>query len=310
MVAGVQFASWRNRTTVIATVALALLAGPWCSIVLAGDEQPLRFGVVGFYTPRLMFEKYQPFMDYLSRHTGRVWELAINTDYQTAIDDLCSGSVSVCYLGPLSYVRAREQCGVEPVLQLMTRGLSTYRSSILVRDDSPIHTLAELEGRSFGFGARLSTSSHLIPRSMLVDAGVDLDEVTCAYYENHDRVVRAVLIGEVEACGVRDLTDERFLHRGLRVLVQSPSIPNHPLAVAPNAVDQIVPLLERALIDLPATDPVVAAELKALDDELSAGFERSDDSLFEPIRQLADRVFGSESLSLPVEDLGCDGEGR
>ena len=297
-------------TTVVVTLVLALLPGLICSAELDGDEQPLRFGVVGFYTPRLMYEKYQPFMDYLSRHTGKKWELAINTDYQAAIDDLCSGSVSVCYLGPLSYVRAREQCGVEPALQLMTRGLSTYRSSILVRDDSPIHTLTELEGKSFGFGARQSTSSHLIPRSMLVEAGVDLDEVSCVYFGNHDRVVRAVLVGEVAACGVRDLTDERFLHRGLRVLVQSPPIPNHPLAIAPGEVERIAPLLVHALVDLPLTNPAVAEELKALDDELSAGFELSVDRFFDPIRRLAKQVFGPEALQLPEGELGCDVGGR
>ena len=77
--------------------------------------------------------------------------------------------------------------------------------------------------------------------------------------------------------------------------MQSPPIPNHPLAIAPGEVKRIAPLLVHALVDLPLTNTAVAEELKALDDELSAGFEPSVDRFF--IRSQGSRQGGGRASS-------------
>ena len=51
----------------------------------------------------------------------------------------------------------------------------------------------------------------------------------------HERAARAVLLGEVEACGVRDVIGELFLHRGLRRLARSGPIPAYPWVVPPDS---------------------------------------------------------------------------
>jgi phosphonate transport system substrate-binding protein len=283
---------------VFLAAATATAAGP--------RTKPLRLGVVNFYNPRLMYLKYQPLVDYLSRETGQVWELALATSYQSTVDELCAGRLDVAYLGPLTYVRAHELCGALPVVQLRSRGTTTFRSSILVRSDSAARSIADLRGRAIGFGAPLSTSSHLVPRAMLESAGLRPGvDFACRYFDHHERAARSVLLGDVEACAVRDLVGDRFVQRGLRLLAQSEPVANFPLVLAPGQRAKVRDDLIRVLVDVPASDAKVRAAIASWDEELAGGFAVCQDGQYEGVRSLARRVFGPAALKLPESALTC-----
>jgi len=258
-----------------------------------------------------MYLKYQPLVDYLSEHSGSQWELRINTSYQQTVDELCSGRLTAAYMGPMTYVRAHAACGAEPVLRLRTAGRDTYQSYILVREDSSIRELGDLEGKRFGFGSVFSTSSHLMPRAMLVEAGIDVpDEIDCLYLEHHERAARAVLLGEVDACGIRDSAGRKFLDRGLRIVARSRPIPNFPFVIAPEAPSEVRSGIVRALVELPGEDPEIARRMTEWDEELAQGFVFSQDAEYDGIRALAEEIIGPGALALPEADLRCVGPVR
>ena len=126
--------------------SLILVCLLWLPVSAWAENGVIRFGTMSSYTPRLMYLKYQPLVDYLGEHTGRPWELRISTSYQQTAEELCAGKLTAAYLGPWTYVRAHEACGAEPVLRLQTAGRETYRSYILVREDSPAQSLADKSG--------------------------------------------------------------------------------------------------------------------------------------------------------------------
>jgi phosphonate transport system substrate-binding protein len=281
---------------------------PGASAERTAEEEPLLFGVVSFYYPRRMFLKYEPLVSYLSGCTGRRWELRLGATYDQTVSELCSGRLTAAYLGPLTYIRAHAACDTEPVARLNTGGRETYRSYILVRADSPIREITDLRGKRMAFGSALSTSSHLVPRAILVEAGMDLQkDVICSYLEHHEEAARAVVAGEVDACGVRDIVGDRFLTKGLRLLVQSDPIPNFPIAVAPGVGDDLRQTLTHVLVDLPREDPAKAAIMAGWDRELADGFAPATDAEYDRIRELATEVLGAGALALPEEALRCAG---
>ncbi|HQT93890.1 MAG TPA: phosphate/phosphite/phosphonate ABC transporter substrate-binding protein [Thermoanaerobaculaceae bacterium] len=298
------------RLLALASASL-LVAHAVVAVEPPGAARPaLRFGVVSFYNPRLMYIKYQPLVDYLSSATGQAWELVIGASYERTVEDLCAGRLAVAYLGPYSYARANAACGALPVVKLNTDGKSTYRSVIMVRKDSTISSLKELAGKRFGFGSPMSTSSHVMPRAMLEDAGLHPGaDFTCRYYFHHERAARAVLLGEVDACGIRDIVGEKFTHRELRVLATSDGIPNFPFVVGPKSPPELREELLRALVTRPAVDPAVAATIRSWDEELAGGFVPATDADYAPVRLLAVRVFGPNALTLRENELEC-GPGR
>ncbi|MDO8834476.1 MAG: phosphate/phosphite/phosphonate ABC transporter substrate-binding protein [Vicinamibacterales bacterium] len=271
-------------------------------------EKPVaRFAVVSFYNPRLMYLKYQPLIDYLTQQTPWRFELALSTSYRETVSRLCRGDVQLAYLGPYTYLMAREQCGAKAILRLNTGGREHYASYIMVREDSPVRRMEDLRGKAFGFGAFLSTSSHLMPRAMLLKAGVrpGLD-VACRYFEHHERAARGVLMGEVQACGIRDLVGEQFKGRGLRILARSEPMLNFPLSVHPQAPDALVAALTEALVALPRRDPSVASVIQGWDGELSGGFAPVAPEAYSAIADLARFVFGPRAMSLSPELLACE----
>ena len=281
---------------------VAVLVAAAATTAAAQKAEDLRLGVVGFYNPRLMVLKYQPLVDYLTECTGRAWELDIGTTYEETVDALCSDRLTAAYLGPFTYVRAHERCGAVPIARLETDGDDTYRSLILVRDDAPYDSLQSLRGHRFGFGAALSTSSHLMPRAMLEDVGVPIDDIDCLFYGHHERAARAVLLGEVDACGVRDIIGERFLDRGLRLLAVSDPIPNFPLVVSPRSMA----LADQILACLVPSDPAAAERMARWDRELASGFLPVDDAAYRPVAELAFEILGSEALRMSAEQIRAD----
>ncbi len=265
---------------------------------------------MSFYNPRLMYLKYQPLIDYLTERTPWRFELALSTSYRETVSRLCAGDVQLAYLGPFTYLRAREQCGAKAILRLNTGGKAAYFSYVMVREDSPIKRLEDLRGKTFGFGALLSTSSHLMPRAMLTKAGLSPGrDVGCRYYEHHERAARAVLMGDVVACGIRDLVGDQFKGRGLRILARSEPMLNFPLSVHPQASPVLVTALTEALANLPRRDPAVARAIEGWDPELAGGFAPVRADGYSAILSLAKAVFGPDVLSLPPEQMSC-GPGR
>lgn len=265
-----------------------------------------RFGVVSFYNPRLMYLKYQPLMDYLSAHTPWRFELALSASYRETVDRLCRGDLQLAYLGPLTHLRARQQCGARAVLRLNTRGRDTYSAYIMVRQHSLIRDLGDLRGRRIAFGAVLSTSSHLVPRAMLLDAGLRPGrDVRCRYYAHHERAARAVLLDEADACGVRDLVGDQFKSRGLRVIAESPPIPNFSLSFAPSSSPELLAAIRDALVDRPARLPAADQPFRHMDEELSGGFAPTSDAAYAPVAALAARVLGDGAFTRPVDTLMC-----
>lgn len=303
-------ASIRSLCVLAALAGLVVPAAPAQPPAAQSRGEPLKLGVVGFYNPRLMFSKYQPLADYLSEQTSYEWELDISATYEQTVQDLCAGRLAVAYLGPLTYVIARERCGAVPLVRLQTDGQDTYRSLILARSDSDIESIADLAGRSFGFGAALSTSSHLVPRAMLEEAGLATKGgVRFRYFRHHERAARAVLLEEVAACGVRDTVGHKFLERGLELIERSGPIPNFPLVVPRDAPEALRGQLMAALVDRPREIPKLAERIGGWDEELAGGFARVKDEDFDPIRRLAERIFGADYPTAPVSELRSEGLG-
>ena len=295
----------RPRPSRLGLLTLAALLGALPGWGAAGEDAPVRLGVVSFYNPRSMYVKYQPLVDYLSEQTGEPWALAVSASYQEAVDDLCTGRVALAYLGPLSYVRAHTRCGAEPLLRLQTQGSDVFYSDVLVRSDSPFESLQDLAGHRIGFGDTLSTSSHLVPRAMLLDAGLEPGrDFTCHYFGQHERAARAVLMGEVEACGVRDVIGELFLHRGLRRLARSGPIPAYPWVTPPGSSRSERDALSTVLLRFPGRARPRRSE-ERWDLELTGGFTIAADADYDMVRRLAERVFGPTALTQPRGELQC-----
>ncbi|MCM2356724.1 MAG: phosphate/phosphite/phosphonate ABC transporter substrate-binding protein [Geobacteraceae bacterium] len=241
---------------------------------LSADKPVVRFGVIPRYNPIIMYKRYQPIMDYLTANTPYKFELKISRDYPEAVRFLTDGVTQVSSLGDVTFAEANVQCAAVPILKPLNReGKPYYRSAIIVREDSPLSSLADLRGRTMAFGSPHSTSGNLIPRYLLWNSGIRLQELkSFTNLKHHDAVAKAILKGQYDAGAVKDVVAEKYRSYGLRVLAWSGAIPSVPIVVTKTAPKQVVRALSDALLRLDRNNPGHREIMKNWDDEFKNGF--------------------------------------
>jgi phosphonate transport system substrate-binding protein len=250
------------------------------------DHKTVFFGVVPRDNPRIMYEKYQPLLDYLATKTPYKYELVLKKNYEETVNSLGRGETSVALLGPLTYLEAHATYGAVSILK--SRGIdgtTTYRSVIITKKDSPVRTLTELKGKSVAFASSKSASGNLMPRYLLANAGIHLKDLSdYSNFDYHDSVVKAVLKGRYTAGAVRDSVAKKYMRLGLAVIAESEPIPMGPLVAGPDTPYAVIGNIKKALLGLDPKEPNDQAVLKRLDDDYKNGFVEATDQDYGGIR--------------------------
>lgn len=244
----------------------------------------IRFGVVPLESPATMFKKFSPLVEYLSRRLGSPVDLRIAVDFEGAIRDVGQNVTQLCYMTPSTFIEASKKYGVSVLVKALREGKPYHHAVIITRMDSDLKTLEDLKGRTFAFGDKRSTSSHIIPRAMLKQAGIDLPDLKYYnYLGHHDDVVKAVLKGDFDAGGVMESEAYRFKDKGIRFLKFSDDIPEFNICYNPSISEADLSIIKSALISLRDTDPEGATILKSIDESYT-GFTEAKDSDYDTIR--------------------------
>lgn len=251
---------------------IQLLVAP--ASIVAADKPVIRFGIIPRYNPLVMYKRYQPIMDYLTAETPYRFELKISRDYPEAVRFLQQGVTQISSLGDVTFAEANLRYQAQPVLKPLNKeGIPFYRSTIVVRKDSPLLRISELKGKTMAFGSLHSTSGNLYPRYLLWDNGVPLQQLkSFSNLQHHDAVAKAVLKGQYDAGAVKDVVAEKYRPHGLRILAWSKPIPAVPLVVRKDISPRVVQSITQALLKLDRTNPRHREIMKTWDDEFSNGF--------------------------------------
>ena len=167
---------------------------------LAHAQQVFRITAIPDESPTELARKAEPLMKYLESKLGMPVVFTPVTDYAASVEALINKKVDLAWFGGFTFVQAHVRSGgkVVPVAQ---REEDERFRSVFITGDPAIQTLADLKGKDVSFGSQSSTSGHLMPRSFLLQAGVDPDKDfrRVAYSGAHDATIAAVASGKVQA---------------------------------------------------------------------------------------------------------------
>jgi phosphonate transport system substrate-binding protein len=275
-----------HRKNWMGLILLSCILGSLFAALAA--EKPVKYlGVISRYNPRIMYQNYQPIMEYLTQHTPYHFELKLGKTYEDAVAFLRDGKTDIASFGAVTYLEAHKTFGAVPILRPLNKmGKPFYRSIIITRVDSDIRTLTDVQGRSFAFAAILSTSGNLIPRLQLAEAGIHLDDLKqYTNFKHHDSVAKAVLTNAYDAGAVKDVIAYKYRDKGLRFLHISDPIPSVPLAVRPDTPPEFIATVQEAFLHLNPTNPQDRALMQAWDPEFRYGFTKAEDADYDSIRR-------------------------
>lgn len=255
-------------------LSLALLLHLGAEPCLAAGKPVVFFGINLRYSPRTMYLRYQPLMDYLTENTPYRFELKISRDYRDALEDFREGRAVISSLGDGAFIDAMLRYGAVPIVKPLNKeGKPVGRAAIVVPRDSSVASLGDLAGKRFAFGFSHSLTGNLLPRHMLLQAGVAAADLECQVsMKNHDAVTKAVLKGMYDAGSVKEVFATKYEQYGLRVLAYSSPIPSVPLVVRPDTSAHLRNAVTSALLKLDARNPAHRRIMSQWDDEFRYGF--------------------------------------
>jgi len=270
----------RFRRLFLSIWAVLLVQATVCPVQAA--EQEIRFGSVAMDIPAVMHKRLTPLIQYLSQELDRPVNLVLSKDMPGAIKDVASGEVELAYLTPVAYLKAHAAGQAQLVAKTITEGQGTFKLMIVVRADSPIKTLADLQGKTFAFGDRAA----LLQRAVVVGAGVSLDSFSrFGYLGHYDNIVRAVMHGEYDAGILKDTMVYKWQEKGIRVLYASVELPPYNITASSKVDSALLAKLKQTFLKLDPKNPEHMLIIKALDKNYD-GFAATSDQEYDVVRKL------------------------
>ncbi|MBS4081257.1 phosphonate ABC transporter substrate-binding protein [Pseudomonas rustica] len=269
------------RAASLAVLALSASQG-WA-------KDKLTIGLIPSEDSQAMIESSKQVLDDLQAKIGMPVVPFVATDYNGIIEALRSGKLDVAYLGPFSYVLATSVADVEAFSVAVTKktGQSAYKSVILARKDSGIHSLADLKGHTFAFVDPSSASGHLFPKAGLEQAGFVPDTLfkRVIFSGSHDASILAVENKKVDAAAVADRIFASAVAKGVvkqddfEIVWSSKPIPESPM-VWRKALD---PQLKKKIADALAS----IKDVPWGDQGVLNGFQPTTDASYDVVRETA-----------------------
>jgi len=247
--------------------------------------QSLRFGVVPLQDPSVMFRKFTPLSEYLSKKLSRRVDLKVAIDMDGAVEDIGRNNTQLCAMGPANYVEARKKFGVTVIVKALRKGKPFHRAAIVVKDDSAIRSVSDLRGKKFAFVSPKSATGHIMPLVTLKDAGIGIEDLShYRFLKQHEGVARAVLDGEFDAGGLMEETAAEYREKGLRILQLSPEIPEFNICCNLSVDEDTRLAIKNALISLDVSKAGDAEVLGSLGKDCT-GFVSADERDYDIFRE-------------------------
>ena len=225
----------------------------WCLPSTASTaEKVYTFGVVPQFDARRIKDIWQPILDSIQKKTGIQIELVGSASIQTFEAQFSEGEFDFAYMNPYHLLKAQQTQGYQPFVRDVGRMLYGI---IVVRRDSPIEQIADLDGKTVAFPAPNALGAALIPRTEFGE--IYKIDITPKYVRSHDSVYLNVLLGQADAGGGVQKTFNKQpekIRSALKIIYQTRKVAPHPIAVHPRVPAHIKETLLNALLSLGNTN--------------------------------------------------------
>lgn len=182
---------------------LLLFAALGLSLAFAQTPVKVRIGFNPTQNSDQLRPAAQAIADYIEKEfKGTVEvEVFIPTEYRGLIEAMRGGNLDFAFFPPDGYVIAHQDVGAEVLLKSVRGNGPYYWSAIVVRKDSGIKNVRQLEGKTIAWVDKNSAAGYVFPRAALIAAGLDPDKLFSkqVFAGKHDSAVLAVLNKSVDA---------------------------------------------------------------------------------------------------------------
>lgn len=216
---------------------LAMMAGAG----IAAAQETIRFAVTDIDGAEAVQREMGPFKDAFEKISGLKVEFFPVSGRTVAVEAMAAEQVDFVLTGPAEYVVFNARLKAVPVV-VWER--PNYRSSIVVLDESPIRSLADLKGKKVSFGEIGSTSQHLAPATILADGSLAYGKDYEPVFLKLNVAAEALLRNDIAAIGMNQTHLERitkaFPNRKFRTVGEGANLPNDLIVASATVKPEVV----------------------------------------------------------------------
>lgn len=208
---------------------------------------PYSFYVVPQLAVSETYIAWTPVLDQIGKKLSICFDLKVLPGIQLFERELLAGKPDFAFMNPYHLLPAKTDQGYIPII---ADGKNKLSGIIVVRKDSGISSLKDLNGKKLAFPAPNAMAASLLIRFALDQNNI---QITPEYVKTHGNVYRSVALGDYIAGGGVNNTFKRespVLQNELRVLFETPKIMPHPVAVHPRVSAQIRQAVARTFVEL------------------------------------------------------------
>ena len=232
-------------------------------------QTTLKVSAIPDENPTELQRKFTPLGKYLEAKTGLKVEFIPVTDYAATVEGLAAKKIDMVWYGGFTFVQAYVRSG-KTAIPLVQRAEDAEFKSVFITTNPDIKTLADLKDKTFSFGSASSTSGHLMPRSFMLQAGIDPDKTLkrVAFSGAHDATALQVAGGKVDAGALnisvwdKMVAEKKVDISQVRVFYTTPSYFDYNWTVRGDLDPALIGKLRQAFLDLDSKNPEQAEILK------------------------------------------------
>jgi len=226
-------------------------------------QQVLRVTTIPEEAASEQVRKFGPLVKYLERTLGMKVEFIPVNDYPAAVEALVNKQVELVWFGGFTHVQAQIRSGGKVIPIAQREEDTQFRSVFIAQKTSGYKNLTDLKGKQVSFGSQSSTSGHLMPRTFILQAGLEpeRDFKRVAYSGAHDATIASVVSGRVDAAALditvwRKFVDEKKVDTSkVDVFYTTPTYVNYNWSVHADMPQALRERITKALLDLSLSTP-------------------------------------------------------
>lgn len=243
----------------------------------ASNVETLSFGIVPQQSASRLARMWAPLLQRLSDELDVVVRFATSKDIPTFEACLAAGAYDLAYMNPMHYTIFSDTVGYRALAHQSKKRL---RGLIVVRRDSPIQSLEDLNGSEIAFPSPGAFGASVVPRAEMRALGVEFNP---NYVRSHDSVYRAVIAGLMPAGGgvlrtfnsiSPDMRDQ------LRIVYQTDAYTPHAIAAHAELPLALRQEIQNVLVQISEQAPELTKTIGM------EGFETADDQDWDDVRLL------------------------
>lgn len=227
----------------LAIVTLAVLS--W-HVSAAESAKVYSFAIVPQQAASELAESWSPVLSWLTAKTGIQLRFATAPSIPAFEQRLADGKYDFAYMNPYHYTVFSQKPGYQALAKEKNRRI---QGILVVRTDSPIKELKDLEGETLVFPSPAAFAASILPRAELRKKGISF---TPKYVSSHDSVYLNVAKGLYPAGGgiTRTLTMATDVRDDLKILWTTEGYTPHAIAAHPSVPVEVRLTIQSAMLQM------------------------------------------------------------